>query len=470
MRLEEKNILNENDDSLLTYLDQSTVNSKNQQQEKKPYMFGRAKNRSKSRLRSKSGIFDKKGKGGKVSKKRVRALIYGDKKVTKKEELEENVDDIESADEEDSGSDINLSKDFEIPKSARSRLTRIPNKKKVLVPLNDTAKVKNSPSKTKKKEVKQLKRSKSSRPTFKRTRGNVTPQPNTKLKALRDETVRGGMGSRREDDKKNMKNKSVKYKKPDLSQNKLDKKTNRDKSKRPKNTVNEKKLKKEKSQKVIQQRKPKEKKDKPVSKSPIRKRTKSRKPIKEEIIEKNNEMDTSLDKEDLFSKLNELTQMSKEYYRVKNSPKAQNSSPNSSYSPEKDRESFKKARNDKKNAEDFLKSKLTKIRDNKKSHLDIDYDRLLNPKHKKKTSELRSECTFQPLLSKKSLELASKLGDVKNRLYSKRSISKQNKSVNEEIDNNFKPKINEKSKYIDMKKGGHKHQRHERLNKIVRLK
>jgi hypothetical protein len=74
----------------------------------------------------------------------------------------------------------------------------------------------------------------------------------------------------------------------------------------------------------------------------------------------------------------------------------------------------------------------------------------MNPKHKKKPAELKTECTFQPMLSKKSLNLASKLGNTKERLYTKKSINYSRtpeKYVNKE--NTFTPKIGAKSKYID---------------------
>ena len=115
----------------------------------------------------------------------------------------------------------------------------------------------------------------------------------------------------------------------------------------------------------------------------------------------------------------------------------------------------------------FIEQQLQQFKEKRRRKIkpsEIDYDRLMNPKHKKKPAELKTECTFQPMLSKKSLNLASKLGNTKERLYTKKSINYSRtpeKYVNKE--NTFTPKIGAKSKYIDQKKGGHALNRHERL-------
>lgn len=127
----------------------------------------------------------------------------------------------------------------------------------------------------------------------------------------------------------------------------------------------------------------------------------------------------------------------------------------------------KKERRKQQSNKSFIEQQLQQFKEQRKKKIkpsEINYDRLLNPKHKKKPSELKSECTFQPMLSKKSLNLANKLGDVKDRLYNKKSINysrNQEKYANKE--NTFTPKISAKSKYIDEKKGGHALTRHERL-------
>lgn len=434
MRIDEKSLLNDNDDSLISYLEQPTGAEK--PKKRQTYIFGRGKKKLKNRSRSKSGLLNRK-KSRRAKKKKVRAMIYADKSVKK----------ILSpaSSEDDDASDINLSKDFELPKSTRRRAKK-PDFKKPLTPIvADEAR-----NRTKKKEVKSLKRSKSSRPTFKKARVNVTATPNSKLKALKKETVQGGF-----EKKKHFKQKKrMKYQKP---QKKEQKKKEQKKEQR-KEGVNRSRSRMRKRDKSTNNDKKNALKRKNSKINFGNKRRKSRSPInkKKKIVD---DLDKSLDKEDLFSKLNELTQMNREYQRIKDVATPNSSRGSSVSANQKKRE--------KKKAEDFLKDQLAKIKKKKKSYIDIDYDRLLNPKHKKKATEIRSECTFQPLLSKKSLDMASKLGNAKRRLYSKRNINAQNNAVMKENEPNFQPKINQKSKFIDMKKGGGRYERHERLNKLV---
>ena len=179
------------------------------------------------------------------------------------------------------------------------------------------------------------------------------------------------------------------------------------------------------------------------------------------------------DEEDLFSKLNALTKMNSNMDKVKNSGLDDDSGLGySSGEPEDGNVSRNQKRRQKtKNPTNFLENKLNEMKQKRRNQQQrkIDYDRLLNPKHAKKATDLKNECTFQPMLSKKSLDLASKLGDTKSRLYSKRSINYTNKAGEEsEKSKKFTPKINEKSKYLDEKKGGQKLSRFERLNQMVR--
>lgn len=125
------------------------------------------------------------------------------------------------------------------------------------------------------------------------------------------------------------------------------------------------------------------------------------------------------------------------------------------------------------NGKSFIENQLQQFKEQRRRKIkpsEIDFDRLMNPKHKKKPAELKSECTFQPMLSKKSLNLANKLGNAKERLYHQKSINYSRtpeKYVDKE--NTFAPKIGAKSKYLDQKKGGHALRRHERLLQMVRL-
>jgi len=119
-------------------------------------------------------------------------------------------------------------------------------------------------------------------------------------------------------------------------------------------------------------------------------------------------------------------------------------------------------------AEEFLLQKVNKIRQVRRSNIEIDYARLVNPSHRKKPTELRNECTFQPMLSKNSLDLASKLGDAKSRLYTQKSINKSKRqSIEVDSDKSFQPRINERSKYLDKKNGHDRYLRHERLGIMV---
>lgn len=116
-----------------------------------------------------------------------------------------------------------------------------------------------------------------------------------------------------------------------------------------------------------------------------------------------------------------------------------------------------------KQLQEFKEQRQRKIRPS-----EIDFDRHFNSKHKKKTTELKSECTFQPMLSKKSLNMADKLGEVSERLYNKKSLNYSKtpeKSANKE--NTFAPKISAKSVYLDQKKAGYGLTRHERLLQMV---
>jgi hypothetical protein len=165
------------------------------------------------------------------------------------------------------------------------------------------------------------------------------------------------------------------------------------------------------------------------------------------------------DNDDLFSKLTELTKMNRNIEKAEKELSVSESEEDSENEKDDDSNS---------GALKFLQNQVSKIKKKKKEKRKIDLDRLLNPKHKKKATELRNECTFQPLLSKKSLNLASKLGDAKERLYSKRAISYSRTPVKENEEDKFQPRINQKSKFLDKKKVGSKLERHERLNKIVK--
>lgn len=53
-----------------------------------------------------------------------------------------------------------------------------------------------------------------------------------------------------------------------------------------------------------------------------------------------------------------------------------------------------------------------------------DLAKISQPKHKKKAVELIDHCSFQPMLAKKSLEIANRLGESKERLYNNKTPSK----------------------------------------------
>ena len=73
-------------------------------------------------------------------------------------------------------------------------------------------------------------------------------------------------------------------------------------------------------------------------------------------------------------------------------------------------------------------------------------------------------------MSKKSLQIASRLGDTQDRLQNKKSINySRNLDKSAEKENTFVPKIGAKSKYIDEKKGREGLTRHERLLQMVFL-
>ena len=157
------------------------------------------------------------------------------------------------------------------------------------------------------------------------------------------------------------------------------------------------------------------------------------------------------DKDDLFSKLNVLAKTKESFNKLntsENDPREADDLPNTEANPT-----------------NFLKKKIIQIKEKRTKK--IDYDRLLNPKHVKKASNLKNECTFQPMLSKKSLDLASKLGDAKSRLYSKKSINYNSKIGLEDESQKFQPKINQRSKFLDQRKGSQKMKRFEKLNKMV---
>ena len=117
------------------------------------------------------------------------------------------------------------------------------------------------------------------------------------------------------------------------------------------------------------------------------------------------------------------------------------------------KENFEPGSCSRNNAEVFLADKIKKFKKKKKFNL----DRLMNPKHKKKTTEIKNECTFQPMLSRRSLTIASKSVSKKiNQKRYSRSPTPKAKAIQEykEFQSNtptFKPKINSKSKYLDSK-------------------
>lgn len=454
MRIEEKSLFNDRDESLLSYLEKPSNPTKSIT--KNQYMFGRGKRdksrvngRSKSRPRKKSRLLNKKSKGGKVSKKKVRALVYADQTPTKVEKQRQ----VEDEDDEDFSDDIDLSRDFSLPKSTR-RMDKSKGSSRILTPIllkNDDN------SRTKKKPVKQLKRSKSSRRTFKKPKGGANSRGKSRIrererkKKVADQKVK----------QQKAKKKVMKYRKPKPKSNSIAV---------PKNVEPKKRMSKSRSG-ILKNKNSRGtargKKDSKMSRSYLG-NMKSRTPRRKEKP-KNEELDNSLDKDDLFSKLNELTKFNKEYDRViqmshSNSP----ISKKENIKPENGSRQETKVNKKQKKAEEFLKNKMSQMKRRKKKHVEIDYDRLLNPKYKKKASELKDECTFQPLLSKKSMDLAAKMGSAKKRLYNKKTPNNTKKPPIDDNLSSFRPKINQKSKFIDMKKGGYKHQRHERLNKLVR--
>lgn len=162
-------------------------------------------------------------------------------------------------------------------------------------------------------------------------RTNVTSQPNSKLKALRKETVRGGIDKKKHIPEK-PKQKSMKYTKPEIKN-----KTQKIEEERPKSKFGR------RSRTPIRAEKEKSAVNKQASKK-IKNNKKSKSPIRS-VKNKNDDLDMSLDKEDLFSKLNELTQMNKEHERLKNTKSEAKLAVSPTPSPRKEKREKKKLRN-----------------------------------------------------------------------------------------------------------------------------
>ena len=119
--------------------------------------------------------------------------------------------------------------------------------------------------------------------------------------------------------------------------------------------------------------------------------------------------------------------------------------------------------------EEFLAGKVFVHKEKQQVKKTVDLDRLLNPPHKKKASNIDNKCTFQPMLSKNSLDIAAKMGDAKSRLYGKSKGSATRKKTDLEPDYCFQPQINDRSKFLDKKSSMNKISRFQRLEIMVRF-
>lgn len=131
-------------------------------------------------------------------------------------------------------------------------------------------------------------------------------------------------------------------------------------------------------------------------------------------------------------------------------------------------------------AEEFLKLQINNFKEQNKENLPParrslskpDLAKVSQPKHKKQKVEIPEQCSFQPMLSRKSLILAEKMGYDKERLWQSRTPKKDgydSKNQNSEMVVNaetFQPRICGKSKAIEENKHRAQLPRHEVLHRM----
>ncbi len=119
---------------------------------------------------------------------------------------------------------------------------------------------------------------------------------------------------------------------------------------------------------------------------------------------KSNVTDYKPDTKDLFQRLNEYTKF-KENVNILNQPEPPKKEkpieiPTTAVDQAKER------------AEHFLKKQIDNFKDKKKpvsQTSDVDLQKVVQPRHKKQAVEIKDQCSFQPLLAKKSMQIIDKI-------------------------------------------------------------
>lgn len=227
----------------------------------------------------------------------------------------------------------------------------------------------------------------------------------------------------------------------------------------------------------------------PRSKSPMEKKVHVASPIVEEPVKKDSPKvsmsrevtksniskarDKSKKKEqykpetmDLFSRLNEYSKF-KENCDKLCQPELDDSLMGPRPVPNKNQSK------DKAKAEEFLKKQITDFKENsprkKRSAVQssIDLQRVSQPRFKKQAVQIANECSFQPMLSKKSLAIVQKNGYSKDNLYQSRTPKKNEDDADES--DAYRPKLCQKSMHIDQAKRRLEMPRFEVLGRMVNL-
>lgn len=225
------------------------------------------------------------------------------------------------------------------------------------------------------------------------------------------------------------------------------------------------------------------------SKSPIEKQVQPAPPIVEEVVpkkidapkistlrdtprvnaskprDKSTKREYKPETKDLFSRLNDYSKFKENCEKLCQSEEEEESI---IFIQQKNKKNQSK---EKANAEEFLKKQIIEFKENspKKKRTpaqsSIDLQRVSQPRLKKQAVQIANECSFQPMLSKKSLAIVQKNGYSRDNLYQSRTPKKA--EPDQEESESYKPKLCQKSKYIDQVKRRLEMPRHEMLSRMV---
>lgn len=173
---------------------------------------------------------------------------------------------------------------------------------------------------------------------------------------------------------------------------------------------------------------------------------------------------------DLFTKLNEYTKYQNNVNLISQPDPAVEDSPKRKPAHRKV-EQVNANEKQEKLAEEFVKSQINTFKEKKEKQVvqtrasQPDLSQVSQPRFKKQPHQMVDNYTYQPMLSKKSMAILEKTGYSKENLYSSKTPAKHQNSHEEECVS-FKPRICEKSKYLDKMKHKQDVPRFEMLNII----